>query len=88
MTDSEKLLAIVDTCHELRRVAVQDGRKEAIESGWNAQLSTHHVKFETAGAVLEIAGHPDELVWARDALGANGHVGAERPSRIGGAGPS
>lgn len=89
MTDSEKLLVIVDTCHQLRRSAVEDGRKEAIEGGWNAQLSTHHVKFDTAGTILEIAGHPDSLNWARDALGATGrHTGTVRTGPIGGDMPS
>jgi hypothetical protein len=69
MTDSEKLLAVVDKCKEWRQQSIDNAAQEISEHGWNAETAPYEIQFNIAGRVLELAGHTDDRQWLRDALG-------------------
>lgn len=76
MTDSEKLLAIVDKCKELRKSTTADARLELQTHGWQSELGYYQTGFDICGAILAIAGHADELDWKRDVFGVEAREGA------------
>lgn len=69
LTDQEKVAAIAAECRDMRRLAIENGRQEVIDNGWNAELGYHHLQFDLCGHFLEVVGEHDDLNWARDALG-------------------
>lgn len=86
MTDSEKLLAIVDACKEARRHDVRDARNELVNNGWQSELGYYQTRFDLAGELLSIAGHEDNLQWPSDVMGVPHHT--PDSSRIGGEMPA